>query len=209
VSPSRTTACAILVLLFFLPLTASAQLAPSKVAQPASPLEAQNGELPYEPITGRQRLYWFVEGTLGPEHVALGLASAAVDTALDDPPEYRGTWSGFGKRFGVREAAASLSHAMKIRATSGARTQRSCGGWGTSSSKHSSRSKTTEASSLLTLDTQEPPGAASSQTPGRARSEADSQEALLRIGYGSLTRMASNAFDEFWPDAKQHLFHRH
>jgi hypothetical protein len=28
------------------------------------------------------------------------------------------------------------------------------------------------------------------------------------VGLGVLAKMAGNAFDEFWPDAKQRLFHR-
>jgi len=42
----------------------------------------------------------------------------------------------------------------------------------------------------------------------RADSEADTQHALSRTGWAFAGRMASNAYEEFWPDVKAHLFHR-
>jgi hypothetical protein len=30
----------------------------------------------------------------------------------------------------------------------------------------------------------------------------------VRIGFGVLGRMGSNAFDEFWPDVSRHIFRR-
>jgi hypothetical protein len=42
----------------------------------------------------------------------------------------------------------------------------------------------------------------------REQSEADTTHALVRVGLGVLAKMAGNAFDEFWPDAKQKLLHR-
>ena len=43
----------------------------------------------------------------------------------------------------------------------------------------------------------------------RVQSEANTHDAILRTGEGFAGRMAANAFEEFWPDVKQHLFHRH
>lgn len=39
----------------------------------------------------------------------------------------------------------------------------------------------------------------------RAHNENTASAALLRTTYSFISRMADNAFDEFWPDAKQHL----
>ena len=43
----------------------------------------------------------------------------------------------------------------------------------------------------------------------RERSEADTNHALERTALGFLGRMAGNTFEEFWPDVKQKIFHRH
>jgi hypothetical protein len=42
----------------------------------------------------------------------------------------------------------------------------------------------------------------------RVNSEANTHDALLRssVGFGGL--MASNAFEEFWPDVKKHFFQK-
>ncbi len=42
----------------------------------------------------------------------------------------------------------------------------------------------------------------------REQSESDTSHALQRTALGLLARMAGNAWSEFWPDAKQKLFHR-
>jgi hypothetical protein len=42
----------------------------------------------------------------------------------------------------------------------------------------------------------------------RADSEADAQHALIRTAEGFAGRLASNMWDEFWPDATAYLFHR-
>jgi hypothetical protein len=34
------------------------------------------------------------------------------------------------------------------------------------------------------------------------------EHSFVRVGFALLGRMASNAFDEFWPDAKRKLLHR-
>jgi len=41
-----------------------------------------------------------------------------------------------------------------------------------------------------------------------ASGENDAQNAVTRIGEGFLGRMASNAFNEFWPDAIRRLLHK-
>ena len=43
----------------------------------------------------------------------------------------------------------------------------------------------------------------------RVPSEANAQAALVRASEGFAGRMAANAFQEFWPDAKRHLFRKH
>ena len=42
----------------------------------------------------------------------------------------------------------------------------------------------------------------------RPDSEANNHDAVLRSLEGMAGRMASNAFEEFWPDVKTHVFHK-
>jgi hypothetical protein len=42
----------------------------------------------------------------------------------------------------------------------------------------------------------------------RPDSQATVKHALARTGYGFLGRIASNAFIEFWPDLRKHVFRR-
>ncbi len=42
----------------------------------------------------------------------------------------------------------------------------------------------------------------------RVPSEANTHDALLRTAEGFAGRMAQNAFEEFWPDIKERIFHR-
>ena len=44
-------------------------------------------EAPYESITPRQSLQWFVSSTVGPQHLAVGVFSSAQGPALDRPRE--------------------------------------------------------------------------------------------------------------------------
>jgi hypothetical protein len=43
----------------------------------------------------------------------------------------------------------------------------------------------------------------------RVPSESNTHDALIRTAEGFGGRMADNAFQEFWPDIKKALFHRH
>jgi hypothetical protein len=200
-----------------LPFSSAAQSASSEQAEPGAPLKLPVNEAPYTPITGRERFDWFVDETVGPEHVAAGVVSAAYYTALDDPQEYRGTWEGFGKRFGVREAGVSLSNAMEA----------SLGSlWGEDPryfpARESGFGRRLESVFKQTFLARYPSGSfnfAPARYAGivgnnfisnswRPPSEATAGEALTRAGWGFLVRMGGNAFDEFWPDAKRHLFRR-
>jgi len=189
---------------------------PATPQPPSSPTSTQNEQAPYEPITTHERLQWTINQTLGPKHIVAGLLVAAFGTARDAPPEYRGTWSGFGKRFGMREASVTLSNTMEagigalwgedpryfrnaelpfghrvgnvIKQTFLAR--RSDGNFHLAFARYTAIT----GSNFIT-------------NSWRPASEADTQHALSRTGFGFLGRFGSNAWDEFWPDAKQHIFH--
>ena len=83
----------------------------------AGPLVAQapsaNAITNYSRITGTERLQWFAVSTVGPQSLAAGVVSSAWGTAFNNPPEYRPTWEGFGKRYGMRLTGVSSGNAIE------------------------------------------------------------------------------------------------
>lgn len=185
-------------------LSAVAQTAPSSLA-------------PYEPITGRQRLSWFVKSTVGPQSLGGGLFSAAIGTARNKPEEYGPHWGGYADRYGMRLTGVSTGNAME--AGLGAI-------WGEDPRYFQSKDRTIKGrignAVLMTFAARQRDGrlgpayARFVSTPGnnflsnswRADSEANSQDAALRTLWGFLGRMGGNGFQEFWPDVQKHVFHR-
>jgi hypothetical protein len=183
---------------------------------PSSPVATQNENAPYEPITGHERLQWFLDQTVEPQHVVAGIFVAGLATARDVPWEYQGTWAGFGKRLAVREAGITLSNGMEA-------------GLGELWGEDPRYFRNSELPFARRLDNVIKQTFLARRSDGNfhlayARysafvgnnflanawlpsSIADSQHALERTGWAFLGRMGSNAWDEFWPDLKVHVFH--
>jgi hypothetical protein len=203
---------------FFLTvILTSAQSEKPSQTQAACPTKPPNESAPYRRITARQRFRWAVDETVGPVHLIAGLFTAGIGTARDAPHEYGGTWSGFGERFGVRESGVSLSNAMEAglgalwaedpryfrvpEQTLGGRlrnvikqtfvARHSNGLFGPAYARYVAFSGNNFLSNTW-----------------RAQSEADTQHALFRTGWAFAGRMATNTYDEFWPDVKTRLFPR-
>lgn len=183
-----------------------------------TPLKPQIQDADYHPITPRQRLRWFITNTVGPSHLAGGVFTSAFGTALDRPQEYGTNWRGFADRYGMRMTGIVTGNAMEasigflahedpryfrvpdrpfkarvanvIRLTFMAR--HDDGSFGPAYARFTAIS----GSNFLS-------------NSWRVQSEANTHDAILRTGEGFAGRMAANAFEEFWPDVKQHLFHRH
>lgn len=189
----------------------------------AAPLWGQNmfGTPPvagYKPITGGERMKWFVVSTVGPTSLlAAGPFSAAIGTALDRPKEYGPHWDGFGSRYGMRLTGISTGNAIEAGLGSlwgeDPRYFRSTG------SGVGGRAKHAIATTFLA------PGRDGQWRPAYARfagdlgnnflsntwrvdSENDAGDALVRSVLGIAGRMGSNAFQEFWPDLSRKIFHR-
>src|ERR1039457_5695947 len=82
--------------------------------QQAAPPNAPSASIkPYHAITPRQRLQWFVQSTVGPDTLAVGLFSAVIGTARDAPREYGAPWGGFADRYGMRLTGVSTGNAME------------------------------------------------------------------------------------------------
>jgi len=172
----------------------------------------------YRPITPRQRFNWFVDNTIGPGSLTVGVFSSAIGTGLDRPKEYGPHWAGFGKRYGMRLTGVSTSNAME--AGLGAI-------WGEDPRYRYYRAEgeptkdRIEHVAIMTMLSRNReghlmpayvrymaiPGSNFLSNTWRADSEANTGDALLRTGFGFISLMSKNAFSEFWPDIRRRVFH--
>jgi hypothetical protein len=181
------------------------------------PLKPQTLEVPYHPMTSRQSLSWFITNSIGPSHLAGGIFLAGLGTALDRPKEYGPHWDGLADRYGMRktsivtgnaiEASASLmfredpryfrvpNRAFKARVGNAVRLTFAARGHNGSVGPAYARYVAIFGSSFLS-------------NTWRVPSEANTQDALLRASEGFAGRLAANAFAEFWPDIKRHVFRK-
>jgi hypothetical protein len=201
-----------IVVLLFAALSAAAQSAP--IGENSIIVERDRG---YQPITGEQRLKWFAKSTVGPQSLGSGLLTSAIGTARNSPQEYGGSWTGFGQRYGMRLTGISTGNAMEAGLGSL---------WGEDpryfrAPNRSMKSRIGNAV-LMTFAARRRDGqlgpayARFAAIPGnnflsntwRADSESSAGDAAMRTLWGFLGRMASNAFQEFWPDISKRVFHR-
>jgi len=170
-----------------------------------------------QPITGKQRLEWVAMSTVGPESLAGGAISAGWGTLRNTPHEYGTHWSGFGDRYGMRLTGIATSHTMEAGLGSmwgeDPRYVRFAEGPFGARLGHvvkmtfMARNRNGQLMPAYARFAAIPASNFLSNT-WRADSEATASRATVRIGLGFLGRMAGNAFDEFWPDVKQKLFHK-
>jgi hypothetical protein len=181
-------------------------------------LKPQTQEGTYNPITPRQRLRWFITNTIGPPHLAGGIVVSAFGTALNRPKEYGPHWGGFADRYGMRMTGIVTGNAIEasvgfllredpryfrvqerpfkarianvVRLTFVAR--RDDGNYGPAYARYMAVAGNNFLSNTW-----------------RVQSEANVQNALLRTAEGFAGRMAVNAFEEFWPNVKERVFHSH
>lgn len=181
------------------------------------PAKPQLLEAPYDSMTPRQSLRWFITNTIGPSHLAGGIFLAASGTALDRPKEFGPHWGGFADRYGMRktsivagnaiEASAGLflredpryfrapGRAFKARVENvvglAFAARRRGGGFGPAYARYMA----IFGSSFLS-------------NSWRVHSEANTHDALLRMSEGFAGRLAANAFAEFWPDIRWRTSHK-
>jgi hypothetical protein len=174
---------------------------------------------PYHAITGRERFNWFVDSTLGPESLTVGLLSAGFGTARDNPKEYGPHWGGFADRYGMRLTGVSTGNAME--AGLGRL-------WGedpryryfrNASDPLRDRLRRVVVMTFVSHGRQRnlmPAYARYIATPGnnflsnawRADSEATNSAAVWRTIWGFAGLMGKNAFTEFWPDVRRRMFRK-
>jgi hypothetical protein len=202
-------------LLLYIVLAVAAQGQSSQSAPADTSIKA-DAPFAYVPMTGPMRLKWFVKSSIGRESLAAGVFSAAIGTATNSPREYGPHWDGLAKRYGMRFTGIATSNAMeaglgslwgedpryfrkpyspfKARVLNAVQT--------TFTARHEDGSFQPAYARFIAIS-----GSNFLSNTWRADREATSGHATLRIFYGVLGRMGSNAFAEFWPDVRK-LMHR-
>jgi hypothetical protein len=182
-----------------------------------SPVKAQRPEDTYYPITPRQRLRWFVTGTVGPAHMAGVAFVSACGTADNRPGEYGPHWTGFADRLGIGVAGSAVGNAME--ASGGLVLREDPRYFRVPQQPFRARVGNVVRLTVLARSRNDGLKPAYARYVGvfgsnflsntwRVRSEANAQDALLRSSEGLAGRMAANAFGEFWPDLKKYFFHK-
>ena len=190
------------------------QLLPA-APDPSTPLPPVSSSLgPYHPISGKQRLRWFVDSTVGAETLGAGVFTAGFGTARDAPKEYGPGWKGFAQRYGMRLTGVSTGNAME--ASFGAI-------WGEDPRYFPSYGQPFKGRMLhvmlMTFVAHNREGrvmpayARYISTPGnnflsnawRADSEATTKAALIRTALGFAGLMGKNAFIELWPTVERKI----
>ncbi|MCC6264020.1 MAG: hypothetical protein IT169_10615 [Bryobacterales bacterium] len=172
----------------------------------------------YVPITGNERLQWYLRST-GSAAVSSSILSAAWSTAWRSPCEYPETWGGFGKRYGLAISGVAMGNGIEVGL--GAM-------WGEDPRYHrvggplrgnlKARVGHVLLSSVTATNRQGErmpaysrfiaiPSSNFMQNAWRVGSQSSVNDALLRTLYGFLGRMGGNAFNEFWPDFRRRNAH--
>jgi hypothetical protein len=174
-------------------------------------------QVPYEPITERERWRWFVSQSVGPPSLGIGVLSAGINTARDKPFEYGPGWDGFGKRYGIRLTGVVTGNAMN--AGLGALWGEDPRYFRIGEGPFGHRLRNIVVMTFMARRSDghlAPAYARYIGTTGnnfltnawRADSEATNSAALKRTAVGFAGRLGANAFREFWPDAKKLISHR-
>jgi hypothetical protein len=171
-----------------------------------------------DPITDAQRFHWVVVRTIGPGSLATGMVISALGTASNDPAEYGPHWDGFAKRNGLRISSVATSNVMEAGLGRF---------WGedprylpTSGKPISSRIGNVFKMTFLATSRQGKsrpayaryvayPASNLLSNTWRPDSRATANDALMRTSVAFLSRLGSNAFTEFWPSIRSHLFKTH
>jgi hypothetical protein len=169
----------------------------------------------YPPLN---RFEWFADATLGPASLTGGIIVAGWGTLFDRPKEYDTHWDGFGHRYGLHVSQCATSNALE--AETGAL-------WGEDSRYFPATGEPLHKRvghvvkyTFMAVDRDgrtRPAFARYAAISGsnfisnnwRPESEDNSTNTGERIALGFIGRMAGNAFQEFWPDLRQHVFRRH
>jgi hypothetical protein len=168
-------------------------------------------------LTRQEYLRWFTANTIDPSNLVGEAFDAALGTAPNRPKVYGPHWGGFGRRYGIGltgdatgnaiQGGASLvlredpryfrlpDHTFRARVRNVVRLSFAARSGENSFKPAYARYMAVLGGNFLT-------------NFWRVNGEANVHDALLRSADGFGGILASNAFEEFWPDVKRHLFHK-
>jgi hypothetical protein len=198
--------------IFVFSLTISAAIAQGPVDPTSNNLANPNDN----PITGEELVKWAVLSTVGPTSIIGGSISAGWGTLFNETHQYGTHWDGFGKRYGMRLTGIATSNVME--AGLGALTGEDPRYHRAADGSFGGRFGHVVKMTFLTQnrDGEIVPsyaryagiaGSSFLSNSWRPDGEANTGHAVTRIGLGFLGRMSGNAFEEFWPDLRNRLFH--
>jgi hypothetical protein len=183
-----------------------------------TPVKSHTLEDPYRPITPGESFRWFLRSTIGPAHIAGVAFVSAGGTAVNRPWEYGPHWEGFANRIGMGMAGGATGNAME--ASVGLLLREDPRYFRVSQQAFKSRVENVGRLTFFARNESgrvEPAyaryigivGSNFLSNTWRVHSEANAEDALLRSSEGFAGRMAANAFEEFWPDVKRYIRHKH
>jgi len=89
-------------------------LAALVMSAPVSVLAQQTEPRIDQPMTGKERIHWIVDGTIGIKSLTVvGPIGVAWQTAWNQPEEWGQSWKGAGKRYLQREADVAISNTLE------------------------------------------------------------------------------------------------
>jgi hypothetical protein len=206
-----------ILLMFTCPPARPQDAAPQPAQSTVDPASSRPQPGERQPLTAEERLTWFAKSTGGFPSLAGGVISSAWGTEFNSPRDYGVHWEGFGKRYGMRLTGVSVGNA--IEAGLGAALGDDPRYFSAQGQPFGRRVLHIVKFTFISYKADGSTGPNYSfyaadvgnnflSNLWRAPSESDAQHAVIRIGEGLLGRMASNAFNEFWPDVKQRLRHK-
>jgi len=171
----------------------------------------------YSPITAQERFEWIVKSTVGPKNLAAGLVTSAWGTWHNNPPEYGPHWDGYAQRYGLRLTVGGTSNVMEagigslwgedpryFRAPGQPLGRRFAHIVGGAFMTHDREGNPMPAYARYLAV----PSATFLSNTWRPDSQATASDAAFRVGLGFTSRIVGNAFSEFFPDLRKHMFTR-
>ena len=168
-------------------------------------------------LSAGERLEWTIHSTAGPPNMAGGLFKAGLQTWINDPEEFGPGWKGYGKRYALRLPGIAVSNLMEAGvgmlwgedpryhrtegATNGGRA------WNVMKTAFTARNRSGDSIPAYARFLAVPVSNVISNT-WRPDSQRTVAHTMGRVSFGFVSRMASNAFYEFWPDVQKHVFRR-
>jgi len=183
---------------------------------PFTHLKPEPLDAAYKPFTPQDRFRWFTANTVDPANLAGGIFEAALGTVPDRPKEYGPHWGGFNQRYGIGMSRTATENALEAGAGFIAREDPRY--FRMPDQPFRARARNVVRLALTSRDGKgsfNPAYARFTAIFGAnflsncwsVRTEANTHDALLRSAEDFGGVLASNAFEEFWPDVKRHFFH--